>query len=565
MEDNIIKFKRDTSFRNRFFVPESFAHPAKMDAQLLIWVVEKYSKVGETILDPMFGSGTTMLGCMLGRNVIGVELEQKFVDMAKANWEIVKMHPQLGYDIGDCQIIQGDARQLEGLLVDKIISSPPFAAQTHKQERKQVAKGYFKEGKGRGAIGDLYTDSEHPDNIDRLPYGEIDKIITSPPYAVHQVGDPVFYAKAMMDMEGRDISKEAASGRADPENPSNISNLHYGQIDKIVTSPPFQEPEIRRSGQNKSREGYNYGSKLKMSSEHPDNISRLTENDYGNIDSIITSPPYERSLQGEPSEERIEIRAKYFEETDIKQGRKPGSRHTPGRMKHLKVVGSGYSPNVDNIGNLKSDSYLSAMLQVYQQCYKVLKPDGLMILVTKDFIRNKQRVLLSIDTLKLCERAGFVLEDWHERVLTQQSFWRTIYYQKHPEVERIDTEDILVFRKPGGAGLVDKIVTSPPYGDAEHNYKHGLKVLGKNFRGRKAWETRGQDEGYGDSEGQIGNLPHGDIDVVISSPPYEGSVSVPDSNQEARAERLKQAGYDPKDYQGGTGRNLQQDWSYHPK
>jgi len=177
-------------------------------------------------------------------------------------------------------------------------------------------------------------------------------------------------------------------------------------------------------------------------------------------------------------------------------------------MKHLKVVGSGYSPNVDNIGNLKSDSYLSAMLQVYQQCYKVLKPDGLMILVTKDFIRNKQRVLLSIDTLKLCERAGFVFEDWHERVLTQQSFWRTIYYQKHPEVERIDTEDILVFRKPGGAGLVD---------------------------------------------------------AVVSSPPYEGSVSVPDSNQEARAERLKQAGYDPKDYQGGTGRNLQQDWSYHPK
>ena len=153
-------------------------------------------------------------------------------------------------------------------------------------------------------------------------------------------------------------------------------------------------------------------------------------------------------MQGEPSEERIEIRAKYFEETDIKQGRKPGSRHTPGRMKHLKVVGSGYSPNVDNIGNLKSDSYLSAMLQVYQQCYKVLKPDGLMILVTKDFIRNKQRVLLSIDTLKLCERAGFVLEDWHERVLTQQSFWRVIYKKKYPDAPTIDTEDVLVFKKP---------------------------------------------------------------------------------------------------------------------
>jgi len=36
-----------------------------------------------------------------------------------------------------------------------------------------------------------------------------------------------------------------------------------------------------------------------------------------------------------------------------------------------------------------------------------------------------------------------------------------IYYQKYPEVERIDTEDILVFRKPGGAGLVDAVVSSP--------------------------------------------------------------------------------------------------------
>ena len=32
-----IKFKRDTAFRKQFFVPDSFAHPAKMDAQLLIF------------------------------------------------------------------------------------------------------------------------------------------------------------------------------------------------------------------------------------------------------------------------------------------------------------------------------------------------------------------------------------------------------------------------------------------------------------------------------------------------------------------------------------------------
>ena len=40
------KFKRDTAFRKQFFVPDSFAHPAKMDAQLLIWIVERYTKLG---------------------------------------------------------------------------------------------------------------------------------------------------------------------------------------------------------------------------------------------------------------------------------------------------------------------------------------------------------------------------------------------------------------------------------------------------------------------------------------------------------------------------------------
>ena len=41
-----IKFKRDTSFRKQFFVPDSFAHPAKMDAQLLLWIVERYTEAG---------------------------------------------------------------------------------------------------------------------------------------------------------------------------------------------------------------------------------------------------------------------------------------------------------------------------------------------------------------------------------------------------------------------------------------------------------------------------------------------------------------------------------------
>ncbi|GAI13443.1 unnamed protein product, partial [marine sediment metagenome] len=101
----------------------------------------------------------------------------------------------------------------------------------------------------------------------------------------------------------------------------------------------------------------------------------------------------------------------------------------------------------NNIGNLKGDTYLQAMLQVYRSCFAVLRDGGLMILVVKNFIRNKQVVRLDEDTIKLCEQAGFSFLERHYRKLTSQSFWRTIYHQKHPEVEKIEHEDVLVLIK----------------------------------------------------------------------------------------------------------------------
>ncbi|MBA7708031.1 hypothetical protein ES703_116918 [subsurface metagenome] len=280
--------------------------------------------------------------------------------------------PQLGYEMGQCNIVQGDARQLEGLLVDKCIFSPPYS-------------------------------NEHASGLSEKTIKEAERI------------------------HGRKYTRRSFTGGENYGlDQDNISNLPYGQIDKIVTSPPFQEPEIRRSGQDKSRENYDYGSKLKMSSEHPDNISKSAERNYGNIDSIITSPPYENQVS-------------------------PSMGGAPLKPEGVKIgcdnIRQGYSESSEQIGNLKSDSYLEAMLQVYQQCHKILKPQGLMILVTKNFIREKKVVRLDEDTIKLCEQAGFSFLERHYRKLTSQSFWRIIYHQKYPGVEKIEHEDVLVFRK----------------------------------------------------------------------------------------------------------------------
>ena len=87
------------------------------------------------------------------------------------------------------------------------------------------------------------------------------------------------------------------------------------------------------------------------------------------------------------------------------------------------------------------------MLQVYQQCHKVLKPQGLMILVTKNFIRDQKEIRLDLDTIKLCEQAGFTFKERWYRELPAQSFWRIIYKQKYPDAPELKYEDVLVFLK----------------------------------------------------------------------------------------------------------------------
>lgn len=232
--DKEIVFEQDTAERKRWFVAASFSHPAKMHLSLQMYLIEHYTKKGDTILDPMAGSGTILVACALERNVICVELEEKFVKMQKDNWEKIKsLGPMLGYKMGEATILQSDARNLSGLLADKVIFSPPY---------EETAKG---------RVGGICTRDE-----------------------------------SMPQLE--------------------------------------------------------------------------------------------------------------------------------------------YSHNKENIGNLKSESYLEAMLAVYQECYKVLRDKGLMVLVVKNFIRNKEIVRLDLDTIKLCEQANFHLIEQLKRKLTQQSFWRRI-------------------------------------------------------------------------------------------------------------------------------------------
>lgn len=58
-------------------------HPTQKPSPLFKWILEKYSQPFDLILDPFLGSGTTAVAAkQLGRKFIGIEISQKYCDIA---------------------------------------------------------------------------------------------------------------------------------------------------------------------------------------------------------------------------------------------------------------------------------------------------------------------------------------------------------------------------------------------------------------------------------------------------------------------------------------------------
>ncbi len=111
------------------YLPASSAHPGKMLPELARRLVAEYCPPGGLVADPMCGIGTTLVEAgALGRHGIGVELEARWVALARANLT----HALLAEQAARTEIRVGDARCLGSLLrdvagrVDLVVTSPPY-------------------------------------------------------------------------------------------------------------------------------------------------------------------------------------------------------------------------------------------------------------------------------------------------------------------------------------------------------------------------------------------------------------------------------------------------------
>ena len=63
-------------------------HPCEKPIDLLKFYIENSSKEGDIVLDPFMGTGSCGIACMeTNRNFIGIELDQKYYDVAKKRVE----------------------------------------------------------------------------------------------------------------------------------------------------------------------------------------------------------------------------------------------------------------------------------------------------------------------------------------------------------------------------------------------------------------------------------------------------------------------------------------------
>jgi Putative RNA methylase family UPF0020 len=117
----------DVASRQRLFGPESFAHPAKLHLGLLAFLLARYTRPGETVADPMAGSGSILLAALWGRHVIARELEEHWV--ASLERGAARVRAQAGLfagELGRIDVGQADARQPWGYQADCVLFSPPY-------------------------------------------------------------------------------------------------------------------------------------------------------------------------------------------------------------------------------------------------------------------------------------------------------------------------------------------------------------------------------------------------------------------------------------------------------
>jgi len=409
-------------------VAEAYSHPAKFSRGLIRQIYahlleQGYLKEGDTVVDPFGGVALGALEAMVnGCNWVGVELEQKFVDLGSQNialWN--KRYAGKLRKWGAACLLKGDSRELIAVLgrngIDCAVSSPPFVESlssgklSDEMKTEMASRGHKPSKSGESA-----TYGADPRNLGNLKVGNVDSVISSPPYS----SDTVHGRPSGRDSEffaGRTIGEHGLENYG--TTPGQLGAMKPGALDGAVSSPPFMHSDIRGVDKTIAKERFN--------------------GDYR----YSTETPTDQKIGGDRNSKEAREARKHRAESVANLG-------------NIVVEGANEMINVD--------TFWTDARTIVEQTYAALKPGGCAAWVVKSFVRNKQIVDFPGQWRQLCEAVGFeTLEEIHAmlveekgtqidtenkhhvKTVERKSFFRRLAESKGSP--RIDFETVWVMRK----------------------------------------------------------------------------------------------------------------------
>lgn len=129
-------------------------HPAKYPETLVRGFIEFFTKAGMNVLDPMVGTGSTLIACIQsGRNGYGVELNPTYAQLAREQTDQELSQARLFQERPTIELMVADALELHTLglpTMDYCITSPPYwdmlrmrGAQTQKERQQDDSLDVF--------------------------------------------------------------------------------------------------------------------------------------------------------------------------------------------------------------------------------------------------------------------------------------------------------------------------------------------------------------------------------------------------------------------------------------
>ena len=144
-------------------------HPAKFPETLVQEFIEFFTKRGQVVLDPMAGTGSTLVAALrAGRHCYGIELNPGYAKMARQVVEEERQALAGEADRLTAKIITGDASEIETLVADHhipeigyVITSPPYWNMLH-------ARGAETQQERRSSPDLDVVYSDHPSDLGNI-------------------------------------------------------------------------------------------------------------------------------------------------------------------------------------------------------------------------------------------------------------------------------------------------------------------------------------------------------------------------------------------------------------